>query len=345
MSSQNEQRWATRFAAVLRSLKRTGVGLCVAAAGTVALTGAQASAQAFPDQPVKLIVPFTAGGATDVAARLLAEKLTPMLGQPVVVENRPGASASVAATSVARAAPNGYNILVGSSTLASNAVVPGSTMNFDLLKDFEFIGEIARSDLIVVTSSKTGVTNLRGLLDLMRTQRDKVQFGSAGVGSSGHLGGELLKHKTGTSALHIPYRGESVAVADLIGGQTTFQLCTPSSCARLVQEGVLRAVAVTAKKRSSLLPNVPTMAEAGLPGVEAGPWWFLAAPKGTPGPIVDKLNASLNAVLADPRYRTRLQELGMEVEPQTTPAAVRTELQAEMDKWRPVVKAAGITNN
>ena len=119
MSSQNEQRWATRFAAVLRSLKRTGVGLCVAAAGTVALTGAQASAQAFPDQPVKLIVPFTAGGATDVAARLLAEKLTPMLGQPVVVENRPGASASVAATSVARAAPNGYNILVGSSTLAS----------------------------------------------------------------------------------------------------------------------------------------------------------------------------------------------------------------------------------
>jgi tripartite-type tricarboxylate transporter receptor subunit TctC len=308
-----------------------------------ALASTPAGAQTYPREPIKLIIPFTAGGATDVAARMLAEQLSARLGQPVIADNRPGASSTVGAAAVVHAAPNGYTLLFGSSILTTWSLLPGSNVPFDVLTDLAFIGKVARSDEIVVVPSKMKVDDLNGLVSLMRTQPDKVQFGSSGIGTMGHLGGELMKYLTKADALHVPYKGESAALADLLGGQLTFLLCTPSSCLSHLREGTLKGLALTAKSRSKLVPNIPTVAEAGVPGMEVGPWWYLAAPKGTPSPIIERLSGALNDALADEKFRARLQGLGLETEPGTTPATVRSELQGELDKWRPVVKAARIT--
>lgn len=303
-----------------------------------------AAAQSYPNQPIKLIVPFAAGGGTDVTARMVAEQLRPRLGTSVVVENRPGASAAVGAGVVAHSAPNGYTLLVGTATLAANTVVSGPAENFDLINDFEFVGKMGSLDLIVVTNAALKVEDLQGLVNLMRTQPAKVTFGSPGIGSPAHLGGELLKQLTKGDAVHVPYKGESAALNDLLGGQITFQLCGPNVCVPRIQQGQLKGLAIAAKKRSGMAPTIPTTAEAGVPGLEAGTWYFVAAPKGTPAAIVDKLNGALNAVFADEKFRTRLLDQGVEVETGTTGAAVKSGLQAEMDKWRPVVKAAGIKN-
>lgn len=303
-----------------------------------------AAAQSYPNQPIKLIVPFAAGGGTDVTARMVAEQLRPRLGTSVVVENRPGASAAVGAGVVAHSAPDGYTLLVGTATLAANTVVSGPAENFDLINDFEFVGKMGSLDLIVVTNAALKVEDLQGLVNLMRTQPAKVTFGSPGIGSPAHLGGELLKQLTKGDAVHVPYKGESAALNDLLGGQITFQLCGPNVCVPRIQQGQLKGLAIAAKKRSGMAPTIPTTAEAGVPGLEAGTWYFVAAPKGTPAAIVDKLNGALNAVFADEKFRTRLLDQGVEVETGTTGAAVKSGLQAEMDKWRPVVKAAGIKN-
>lgn len=303
-----------------------------------------ARAQGYPTQSVKIVVPFTAGGGSDVTARLLAEQLAPKLGQAVIVENRAGGSAAVGASIVANATPNGYTLLFGTATLATNSVIPGTKLGFDLLNDFEFIGKAGQIDLVVVTSAKQKIDDLRGLVNHMRSEPEKVQFGSPGLGAPAHLGGELLKQLTKTEALHVPYKGESAALADLIGGQTTFQLCATFVCGPRIKDGSLKGLAVTSKKRSKVVPSVPTSAEAGVPGFEANTWYFLAAPKGTPANVVAKLNASLNEVLADQKVKARLEGMGVETETGTTSASVKTSLAAEMDKWRPVVKAAGITN-
>ena len=318
---------------------------CAFAIGALAAVFASAPsfAQNYPTQPIKLIVPFTAGGGTDVTARLIAEQLAPKLGQPIVVENRAGASAAVGAGVVAHSPPNGYTLLVGTATLVTNALVSGPSENFDVIKDFEFIGKIGQIDHIVMVNSKSEIKDLKGLVNLMRSQPSMVSFGSPGIGSPGQLGGELLKQLTKADALHVPYKGESAALTDLLGGQITFMLCSPNVCVPRINDGSLRGLAVAAKKRSKMAPSIPTTAEAGVPGFEAGTWYYLAAPKGTPQAIVEKLNGALNEVFADEKFRAKMQELGVEVGP-TTPAGVKQALQAEMDKWRPVVKAAGIAN-
>ena len=270
-----------------------------------------AAAQSYPNQPIKLIVPFAAGGGTDVTARMVAEQLRPRLGTSVVVENRPGASAAVGAGVVAHSAPNGYTLLVGTATLAANTVVSGPAENFDLINDFEFVGKMGSLDLIVVTNAALKVEDLQGLVNLMRTQPAKVTFGSPGIGSPAHLGGELLKQLTKGDAVHVPYKGESAALNDLLGGQITFQLCGPNVCVPRIQQGQLKGLAIAAKKRSGMAPTIPTTAEAGVPGLEAGTWYFVAAPKGTPAAIVDKLNGALNAVFADEKFRTRLLDQGV----------------------------------
>ena len=320
---------------------RSAYAICAFA---VLFASAPSFAQTYPTQPIKFIVPFTAGGGTDVTARLVAEQLAPKLGQPIVVENRAGASAAIGASVVAHSPPNGYTLLVGTATLITNTLVSGPSENFDVVKDFEFIGKIGQIDLIVMVNAKSDIKDLQGLVNLMRTQPSKVSFGSPGVGAPGQLGAELLKQLTKTDALHVPYKGESAALSDLLGGQTTFQLCSPNVCVPRIQDGSLRGLAVAAKKRSKMAPSIPTSAEAGVPGFEAGTWYYLAAPKGTPATIVNKLNNALNEVFADEKFRTRLLDLGVEVEPGTTPEGVKAAIQTEMDKWRPVVKAAGIKN-
>ncbi len=313
-------------------------------AGLVACTtsGSNALAQTYPNQPIKLVVPFTAGGGTDVTARMVAEQLAPRLGKPVIVENRPGASAAIGASTVAHTAPNGYTLLVGTATLVTNTLVSGPSENFDVINDFEFIGKIGQLDHIVMVNARSNINTLQDLVNLMRAQPGKVSFGSPGVGSPGQLGGELLKQLTKTNALHVPYKGESAALTDLLAGTITFQLCSPNVCVPRIQDGSLRGIAVAAKKRSKMAPTIPTSAEAGVPGFESGTWYYLAAPKKTPAAIVQKLNAALNEVFADEKFRARMLELGVEVEPGTTPAGVEAAMQSEMNKWRPVIKAAGI---
>lgn len=332
----------TATAVLFRAGRRAVSAAAVACTAMLLATPAVQAAE-YPSQPIRFIIPFTAGGGADVTARALAEQLGPKLGQSIVSENRPGASAGLGAATVMREKPDGYTLLVGTATLAANAVVDGPATPFDLLEDFDYIGKIGQIDLILVVPATLNVDTLPGLVHLMKTQPGKVQFGSPGIGAPAHLGGELFKLVVKGDALHIPYKGESAALVDLIGGQTTFQLCAPFVCVPRIQDGSLKGLAVAAKQRSRLAPAIPTMAEAGVPGVEVGTWYYLAAPKGTPPAVIAKINAALNDVLSEEKFKAKLLAMGVETEAGTTPASVKSGLKAEMDKWRPVVKAAGIS--
>lgn len=296
----------------------------------------------YPNRPIRVIVPFTAGGGTDVTTRAVAQELAPRLGQPIVVENRAGASASLGAAVVKNAVPDGYTLLVGTATLITNMLVSGPSENVDPVKDFEFIGKVGQIDLIAMVNGKSDIRTLDDLVQRMRAQPGRVSWGSPGTGAPGHLGGELLKQITGADALHVPYKGESAAVTDLLGGVITFVLCSPNVCVPRIQDGALRGLAVAAKRRSRMAPAIPTSAEAGVAGLEAGTWYYLAAPRKTPAGAIARVNAALNEVYADEKFRNRMLEFGVEIEPGTTPAGVAAAMQAEMEKWRPVVRAAGI---
>jgi tripartite-type tricarboxylate transporter receptor subunit TctC len=316
---------------------------CVLAAAGLACAAASipAVAQPYPNQTIKFIVPYSPGGGTDVTTRALTERMGPALGQTIIVDYKPGGSGNIGAVALTNSMPNGYTILVGSSTYASNSIIPGANPPFDLMKDFEFIGKIGGIDLVVMAPTKLGVDSLQGLIDYIRKNPGKTQYGSAGVGTSGHLGGELLMQVAKVKSLHVPYKGESAAYSDLLGGQITFLLCTPSICEPKVRDGTLKALATTGKHRSGLFPDVPTATELGYP-VIAGPWWFLAAPKGTPEAIVNKLNTVLNEVQSSAAHKAKLAKIGVEVDATTSPAAVRADLQAEIDRWTPIVKSAGV---
>jgi len=325
-------------------LKRSAKLLFGISAVLLALGAPSANAEDYPSHPIRMVVPFTAGGGTDVTARQVAQQLGNKLGQSIIVENRPGASAAIGASIVAREKPDGYTLLVGTATLASNAVIEGTKTSFNLLTDFENVGKIGKIDLLVVVPGQSPLRTLSDLVNQMKAQPGKVQFGSPGVGSPAHLGGELFAQVTNTKILHVPYKGESAALSDLLGGQTTFQFCAPLICGPRLKDGSMRALAIAAKERSKALPDIPTMAEAGVKGVEIGTWYYLAAPKGTPAAVITKINSALNEVLGDSQFRAKLLAMGVEAPSRTTPAEVKQGLQAEMDKWRPVVKMANIKN-
>ncbi|PSL82261.1 hypothetical protein C7T35_22385 [Variovorax sp. WS11] len=313
-------------------------------AGLMAHPAVHAQAQAYPTQPIQLVIPYVPGGGSDSLARVLAETMSARLGQRIVPENKPGAATMLAAAQVARANPNGYTLLI--STLA-HSLNPSlqPQLPYDPVKDFEFIGKIGSFGFLLVTTPKMEVRNLQDLVARMRAQPGQLQFGSAGIGSPMHLGGEYLKHLTKTDAIHVPYKGEGAALTDLLGGHISFMLCTVATCAARVQDGSLKALAAPSPARPALLPTVPTSAEAGLPGYEIYTWIFLAAPKGTPAPVVQRLDRALNEVLADEKFRARVTAMGVDLETRSSPAATRQLVQAEIEKWRPVIKASGITLN
>lgn len=323
-----------------RMLKRLAVALgtaCAVAAST-------AHAQDYPNRPIQLLIPYTAGGAGDVFGRLVAEQLSTRLGQRVVPENRPGAGTVLAAGMAAKAAPNGYTLLLSTLAHSINATLQPQ-LPFDPVKDFDFIGKVGQFGFLVVANPQLKVNDLRGLVELMRNQPSKVTFGSAGVGSPMHLGGELLKHVTKTDATHVPYKGEAAALNDLIGGHVNFMLCTLTTCASRIQDGTIKALAVASPSRSPLAPSVPTNAEAGFPGSEIYTWVFLAAPKGTPAAVMKRLDQALNDVLADEKFKSRALAMGVETDSRTSPAATKAFVQSEIDKWRPIIKASGMTVN
>lgn len=301
----------------------------------------QAQTAAWPNKPLKLVVGWAAGGATDVLARIVAVKLGDQLGQPVIVDNRAGANSNVAAEIVVRAPADGYTLYMYTSANATNASLY-SKLGYDPIKDFEPIGMIAKIPNILVVNPKSPIQSVADYVRYAKESKDGITFASSGSGSSIHLSGETFKMQSKLNMLHVPYRGSAPAVTDLLGGQVDSMFDNTPSALPHVRAGKLRAIAITSAQRSPLLPDVPTVAESGFPGFEVQAWFALAAPAGTPRPVVEQLNTALNKVLAAPDVRQRLQELA--VTPTTsTPDQLRSFAAEEIKRWREVVKASGAT--
>ena len=325
----------------MRRNTKTLRSLAVAAAAlTLAMLPGFANAQSYPAKPIHIVVPFSAAGAVDTVARAIGERLSAQLGQPVVIDNKPGANANIGADAVAKAAPDGYTLLVGANGLATNMTL-FRNLPFNTLKDFAPITLIGHAPLVLVTASNSPIRSLQELIATGRADKRALTYASAGTGGSGHLAGALLSSVGDFQALHVPYKGGAPALVDLIAGRTSFMLLNPLEVIPHVRSGRLRALAVSDAQRLALLPDVPTMAEAGLPGFEASVWWALLAPAGTPPEIVAKLNAETHKALADPQVRAHLQSLGAVITP-STPEQLGAFLQTEVTKWERVIKAANV---
>lgn len=323
--------------------RRRLLALAAAIACTAALPlqAQTANGSAWPSKPVKLVVGYAAGGATDVIARLVAVKLGDQLGQPVMVDNRASANSNVGAEAVARAPADGYTLYVYTIANTINASLYPK-LGYDPVKDFEPIGMIAKIPNILVVNPKLPVKNLADYVRYAKESKDGITFASSGSGSSIHLSGEMFKMQSQLKMLHVPYRGSAPAVTDLLGGQVDSMFDNTPSALPHVQAGKLRAIAITSAQRSPLLPDVPTLAESGYAGFDVQSWFGLAAPAGTPRPVVEQLNTALNKVLALPEVRNRLQELAATPD-SGTPDKMRTFAAAEIKRWREVVKASGAT--
>lgn len=322
-----------------RQLGRLGAVLGLAAA-MMAPFGVRA-ADGFPDKPVRIVVPYAAGGGVDIVTRLITQKMSDALKQPVIVDNRPGAATNIGMEHVARSAPDGYTLLTASNTLASNAAL-FPKLSFDPAKDFAPIGAIGYAPLVVVVRSDASAKSLKDLVAEGRAQPDRLSYGSAGNGSSGHLGSELLKAEGGFKALHIPYKGGSPAVTDLLGGRLSFMSINPLEVVSHIKSDKLRALAVLNPHPSKLLPDVPTAAAQGLPGADATVWWGLVGPAGMPPAVVQRLNQALQAALADPAIKQRMGEMGAEITPGSAEDFGRF-VAEETVKWGKVIRAAGIS--
>ena len=281
------------------------------AAGAAALPGVSrfAFAQAYPTRPVRIIVGFAPGGATDIMARLMGQSLSERLRQPFVIENKPGAATNIATEAVVNAAPDGYTLLVVTSVNAINASLY-EKLNFNLIRDVAPVASIHREPFVMEANPSVPVKTVAEFIAYAKANPGKINMASAGIGSGNHISGELFKMMTGVNLVHVPYRGGGPALVDLISGQVQVMFATMSSSIEYVRAGKLRALAVTTATRSPVLPDIPTVAEF-VPGYESSFWTGVGAPKNTPAEIVDKLNKEMNATLADPKFKARLADLGV----------------------------------
>ncbi len=307
----------------------------------VAMTPLSADAQAYPGKPIRIIVPYPAGGAVDIVARIVGQPLSESLKQPVIVDNRPGASANIGMELAAKAAPDGYVLLMASNGIATNMTL-FPTLTFDGRRDFAPIARIGFAPLVIVVPAASPAKSLKDLIAQAKAEPGKLTYASAGNGSSGHLAGELLKSSARIDVLHVPYKGGAPAITDLLGERISFMPINPVEVIAHIRSGRLRALAVGSDKRVPLLPDVPTVAEAGLPGYEATVWWGLVAPAGTPREVVAKLNAETNRALADPAIVGKLAELGVVITA-GSPEQFAAFIQAQTVLWSGVIRAAGIT--
>jgi len=299
-----------------------------------------ALAQGYPNKPVHVIVPFTAGSATDILARTIGQKLSESWGQPVVVDNRPGAGGTIGAGVVAKSPADGYTLLVHSAAHAYNpSIYPA--LPYDTVKDFVEVVPLAGQPNVLVVSPSAGIKSVADLIAMAKQKPGQLNFSSAGTGSGTHINAEKFKLAASIDVVHIPYKGTPEALTDTMGGRVTYFFSPISAALPNVREGKLVALAVSTAKRSSVLPNVPTVAEAGLPGFDYNLWVGLFAPAGTPPEIVDKINKDVNRVLQLPDVKERLANLGAEAMPMT-PAEFKKFVHGEIEDSAKVVKAAGI---
>jgi tripartite-type tricarboxylate transporter receptor subunit TctC len=310
------------------------------AAITLLIATVPAVAQDYPNRPITLVVPYAAGGGNDVMARTVADKMSKTLGQQVVVDNRPGAGGNIATRQVAKAAPDGYTLVIGGTgTLAVNPTLYANA-GYDPRKGFAPVGLIGESALIVVVHPSMPARSIRELIDLAKKEPGKLNYASAGVGSGIHLGWILFELMADIKLTHVPYRGTGPALTDLIGGHVAMYMSSLPSALGIARDGKVRALAVTGAKRSAAFPDLPTVAEAGLPGFEVVLQYGIVAPAGTPRPIIAKLNAALREALAAPDTIERMAKDGTEPRP-STPEEYAADIDREETKWSAVVKASG----
>jgi tripartite-type tricarboxylate transporter receptor subunit TctC len=311
------------------------------AAGAAALPALPriASAQAYPSRPVRIIVGFAPGGGADIVARLIGQWMSERLGQPFVIENRPGAATNIAIEAVVRATADGYTLATITSTNAINATLYDK-LNFNFIRDIAPVASVARVPNVVVVNPSAPATTVPELIANAKASPGRINFGSAGSGTPSHLAGELFNLMAGVNIQHVPYRGAAPALTDLLGGQVQVGFSPMPGSIEYIRAGKLRALAVTTETRSEALPDLPTVGGF-LPGYEASTWYGIGAPKNTPAEIVDRLNREINAALAEPKMKARLAELGG-TEQGSSPVDFAKRIVEETEKWGKVVKVAGI---
>ena len=310
----------------------------------LAVAAAAPASAAYPDKPIRIIVPFSPGGATDMLARTVGQKLQESWGQPVIVENRPGAGGNIGAAAVAKAAPDGYTLLlVAAGFMAVNPHVYNN-LTYDSVKDFAPITQMVSAPLLLVTHPSVPVANFQDYVRLVKAEAGKFPVGNGGVGTAQHLGGEYLDMVAQMKSLHVPYKGSAPATADLLGGQVKAMLDNMVTLIPHVKAGKLKALAVTSKERVSNLPDVPTVSESGLPGFETGTWYGIVAPAGTPKDVVEKLKKEIVRILALPEMRESFLKQGLQPVG-NTPDEFAQYIVAEREKAGKIVKQANITLN
>jgi tripartite-type tricarboxylate transporter receptor subunit TctC len=316
--------------------------LLAGALAGLATVGA-ALAQPYPNKPITLVVPFAAGGPTDTLARILGERLRQSLGQTVVIENTTGAAGSIGVGRVVRSAPDGYTVGIGhwSTHVVNGAIYP---LNYDLVKDLDPVSMLPANPQLIVTKNAVPAKDLKELIAWVKENQAKISAGTAGAGSASHVSGAYFQNTTGTKFPFIPYRGTGPAIQDLVSGQLDIMFDQSSNSLPHVQNGKIKAYAVTAAKRLPSAPDIPSVDEAGLPGFYISVWHGFWVPKGTPKEAIDRLAAATQEALADPAVQKRLAELGQDIptKEQQTPEGLAKHHKAEIDKWWPIIKSANI---
>ena len=311
------------------------------AAAAIALVSYSAFAQRYPEKTIRFIAPYAPGGSTDLLTRSLAQKLTEYLGQTVVADNRPGAGGNVGAEIAAKAAPDGYTILLAPvSPMAINVTLYGKKLPFNPEKDFAPITLVAKVPLVIVVNLAVPAKTLQEFITLAKSRPGKMTYGSSGNGSSNHMTGAMLMSAAQLDMVHVPYKGGGPGMIALLGGEIDMMVAQIPSSRQLHMSGKVRALALSGAKRSAALPDVPTMIESGLPGFEATSWYCVVAPAGTPKAIIDRLNAEIVKALNTPEMRQRLADDGAEVE-SSTPAELARFVHTEIAKWAKAVKDSG----
>ena len=327
---------ATRLSALLFP----AISVSSACLAFIAFTAPEAHAQAYPSKPIKFVVPYPAGGPLDTVARLLGAKVAESIGQPVVVDNKPGAGGNIGADIVAKSPADGYTILMGA--VATHAINPTlyKSIPYDPIKDFAPITQVASTPNVLVVNPAVPASNVREFIAYAKANPGKLSFGSGSIGSAGHLAGELFKATAGVDMVHVPYKGAAPAMQDLIGGQIQLMFDNLASSLAQVKAGKIRALAVTTAKRSALAPDLPTIAESGVAGFDISTWFGIFAPAGTPRAALDRLHAEFTRALAAPDLREKMTHLGAEPVG-NTPEEFAAYIRAEADKYGKVIRASG----